>query len=158
MNREALAAQLRLDEGVKLTAYLDTRRNVTVGVCHLVLPRDHIHLGQVITEAQCQAFLDADIDAALATCRTVWGPAWETYPETVQEVTTSMSFNLGLHRLRTFVMFIHAVQMRDWPRAAGHMQASLWHQQVGARAERLVTRMRAVEESEGSHGKASTGT
>ena len=144
MNREALAAQLRIDEGVKLTAYLDTRRNVTVGVGHLVLPQDHVHLGQVITEAQCQVFLGADIDVALATCRAVWGPAWDTYPETVQEITANMSFNLGMHRLQTFVMFIHAVQMRDWTRAAAHMQASLWYQQVGARAERLVTRMRAV--------------
>ena len=144
MNREALAAQLRLDEGVKLTAYLDTRRNVTIGVGHRVFPQDRVHLGQVITEAQCQAFLEADIDAALATCRAVWGPAWETYPGAVQEITANMAFNLGMHRLRTFVMFIHAVQMRDWTRAAGHMQASLWYQQVGARAERLVMRMRAM--------------
>ena len=146
MNREALASQLRLDTGVKLTAYFDTRRNIIVGVGHRVLPQDHIVKGQVITEEQCQALLEADIDAALETCRAVWGPAWETYPDTVQEITANMSFNLGLHRLLTFVMFIHAVQMRDWSRAAGHMQASFWYSQVGARAERLVTRMR----SEGS--------
>ena len=52
--------------------------------------------------------------------------------------------NLGRPRLSAFKGMKAGVDSRDWNEAADQMVDSRWYRQVGARAERLVERMRNV--------------
>ncbi len=45
-------------------------------------------------------------------------PAWETYPEPVQQALFDMAFNLGLGGLKKFVNMLAAVDIADWETAA----------------------------------------
>src|ERR1043166_3302993 len=102
MDRDALAAQLTIDEGKRLVAYADSLGLPTGGIGHLIRREDRVRLGDPITEAQCAAWLEADITAALVTCAKTWPVAFDTFPDEVQQVLANMAFNLGYHRLQTF--------------------------------------------------------
>ena len=53
-------------------------------------------------------------------------------------------FNLGYPRMSKFRGMKAGVDEKNWNRAADEMVDSRWYAQVGARAERLVSRMREV--------------
>ena len=53
-------------------------------------------------------------------------------------------FNLGRPRLSAFKGMKRGVDSQNWQAAADQMLDSRWYRQVGARAERLVERMRNV--------------
>ena len=53
-------------------------------------------------------------------------------------------FNLGYPRLSKFKGMKRGVDSQDWNQAADEMVDSRWYRQVGARAERLEARMRAI--------------
>jgi GH24 family phage-related lysozyme (muramidase) len=138
----ALAAQLKIDEGSRLTAYIDRAGGLTVGVGHLVRGQDHLRRGQRVTAAHVEALLAADIRTALALCQRLW-PAFDTFPEEAQQVLANLAFNLG-PRLGRFPALRAAVARHDWRAAAQAMRRSRWAHQVGPRASRLVERMRAL--------------
>src|ERR1051325_9319799 len=119
-----------MDEGKRLKVYFDSRRNPTVGVGHLVRFQDHLKVGDVITEAQCQAFLDEDIAIAVEIAHKVF-PDFDELPEEAQLVLANMAYNLGEIRLRGFTLMCEAVANRAWTRVAAQMRASLWARQVG---------------------------
>jgi GH24 family phage-related lysozyme (muramidase) len=68
-------------------------------------------------------------------------PEWRMYPDFVKTVLANMAFNLG-SRFWQFKNTIRAFANHDWPAAADLMTRSLWFSQVGARAKRLVWRLR----------------
>ena len=53
-------------------------------------------------------------------------------------------FNMGGPRLSKFKGMKRGVDSGDWNAAANEMVDSAWYRQVTNRADRLVTRMRAV--------------
>jgi len=67
-------------------------------------------------------------------------------PEEVQLIVANMMFNLGYPRLSKFKGMKRGVDERDWNAAADEMVDSLWYRQVTNRANRLVERMRNINE------------
>lgn len=61
------------EEGVRHTVYRDVAGYPTVGVGHLVQPRDGLAVGDRISETQARAFLDADLRGAEAAARALLG-------------------------------------------------------------------------------------
>ena len=55
-----------------------------------------------------------------------------------------MMFNLGYPRYSGFKKKIQAVKDGDHIEAANQMRQSRWHKQVTNRADRLISRMKAV--------------
>ncbi len=141
MNREALAKQLRIDEGIRLLAYKDSRGFWTVGVGHLLAQLGHD--GMQITHVEVERLLDEDISKALMGCIKIW-PNFDKLPEEAQQVLCNMCFNLGEFHLKLFVSMIDAVKKQQWLRVAHEMRTSRWHEQVGARADRLIARIMAL--------------
>lgn len=152
MNRSALAKQLRIDEDVVYHVYLDTRGKRTAGVGHLLAASSVLAVGTAVTRTQVAAWLEQDIDVALQDCQALW-PAFDTYPETVQQVLANMAFNLGRRKFSAFTDLRAAVQQRDWPAAAEAMVDSQWYREVKQRSRRLVARMRAVATQEVAQAK-----
>lgn len=150
---QALAAQLRFDEGMILHVYRDSRGQRTAGVGHLLPKASPLPLGSPITNAQAETWLQEDIAKALQDCHALW-PAFATYPEAVQQILANMAFNLGRARLAGFRDVRAAVERHDWAAAADAMVDSQWYQQVGLRSQRLVAQMRAVAKQQGLRQEA----
>ena len=146
MDIEKLREQLEIDEGVVHEIYLDHLGYPTFGIGHLVTDTDPefgSDVGTAVTEARCIEAFDKDVETVLSDCKTLY-PDFDSLPEEVQQIIANMMFNMGRPRLTKFKMMKAAVDEGKWNDAADQMIDSRWYAQVGARAERLVDRMRNV--------------
>ena len=147
MNVEKLREQLKIDEGCVYEIYNDHLGYPTFGIGHLVResdPENGSPVGTKVSEDRVADAFDDDIEIVLSDCNILY-PDFGDLPEEAQQIIANMMFNLGRPRLSKFVGMKRGVDEKDWNSAADEMVDSRWYRQVGARAERLVNRMREIE-------------
>lgn len=131
-----LIAQLKIDEGLRLTAYKDTVGVWTVGYGHA-----HVAPGTVWTREKAEQQLIEDVrehNAKLAKAL----PWIATLDPVRRRVLQNMAFNLGIAGLLGFKNTLEYVRTGQYEEAARGMLASKWARQVGNRAVRLAKQMR----------------
>lgn len=145
MNIALLEAELRRDEGVRYSEYLDTMGIRTIGVGHNMqaspIPPQWT---QPLTDDQVNQLLSDDLTNVFAVLdyNLSW---WRNLDEVRQRVVANMAFNLGSVKLLGFHNTLHCMQTGDYLGAAAGMAASAWAGQVGNRATRLISAMRSGE-------------
>jgi len=147
MNLVEFKEQIVIDEGIKYKIYLDHLGLPTFGIGHLVTKNDPEHGMPVDTEVSMERVDECfvqDIETVLEDCVKLYDNFYEL-PEEVQHIIANMMFNMGRPRLSKFKGMRKAIDKQDWQKAADEMVDSRWYKQVTNRAERLVNRMRAVE-------------
>jgi lysozyme len=144
VNIDKVKKQLIVDEAKVLKVYLDSLEILTCGIGHKVLVEDHLKLGDIITEEQCNNFFKNDFDEAVNDV-TKYIKNFVNYPEEVQEVIINMTFNLGITGILRFKKFLAALDIKDYKTAADEMKNSDWYGQVGDRAKRLIARIKALQ-------------
>ena len=148
MNIEQLRKELEMDEGVKYEIYNDHLGYPTFGIGHLVRdtdPEAEVALGTPVTEDRVIEAFNQDVETVLSDCSILYDD-FNDLPEEAQLIIANMMFNLGRPRLSKFKGMKKGVDTRDWNKAADEMVDSAWYRQVTNRAERLVRRMRAIDE------------
>ena len=146
MNIDKLREQLKIDEGCVYEIYNDHLGYPTFGIGHLVIESDSENgqaVGTSVSEDRVAEAFDEDIKSVLRDCNILY-PDFDDLPEEAQQIIANMMFNLGRPRRSKFAGMKRGVDARDWDVAADEMVDSRWYRQVGARAERLVNRMRDV--------------
>ena len=146
MDIEKLREQLKIDEGCVYELYNDHLGFATFGIGHLVLesdPENGQEVGTPVSESRVIEAFEQDVQTVLSDCAILY-PDFDELPEEVQQIVANMMFNMGRPRLSAFKGMKAGVDARDWNEAADQMVDSRWYRQVGARAERLVERMRNV--------------
>ena len=146
MNIDQLREELKVDEGVRYEIYLDHLGLPTFGIGHLVTESDSeygLEVGTAISAERCAQAFESDIQGVLRDCNILYSN-FPYLPEEVQQIIANMMFNLGRPRLSKFAGMKRGVDSEDWNAAADEMVDSRWYRQVGARAERLVSRMREI--------------
>ena len=146
MDIEKLREQLEIDEGVVHEIYLDHLGYPTFGIGHLVRESDPEHganVGTKVDEARCIEAFNQDVESVIKDCKILYSD-FDDLPEEVQQIVANMMFNMGRPRLSKFKGMKRGVDAKDWNAAADEMVDSRWYRQVGARAERLEARMRAI--------------
>lgn len=137
-----LIEQLKVDEGLRLTAYQDTVGVWTIGYGHA-----HVAPGTVWTQAQAEKALVEDViehSAKLAAAL----PWINDLDPVRRRVLQNMAFNLGVGNADTgkgllgFKNTLRMIQEGNYRGAADNMLQSKWAKQVKARAVRLTNRMR----------------
>ena len=147
MNVYKLREQLKIDEGCVNEIYTDHLGYPTFGIGHLIVesdPENGQAVGTPVSDDRVDAAFDADVKVVLSECKVLY-PDFDDLPEEAQQIIANMMFNLGRPRLSKFVGMKRGVDAKDWNAAADEMVDSRWYRQVGARAERLVNRMREIE-------------
>jgi lysozyme len=145
---DQLRKELEADEGCKYEIYLDHLGLPTFGIGHLVTKNDQEHgqpVGTPVSEERVQEAFEQDIEVTLSECRKHYNDYYNDLPEEVQLVLANMMFNLGRPRLSKFVSMKRHLEARDWNKMADEMVDSRWYNQVTNRAERLVQRIRRME-------------
>ena len=146
MDIEKLREQLKIDEGCVYEIYNDHLGYATFGIGHLVLesdPENGQEIGTPVSESRVIEAFEQDVQTVLSDCAILY-PDFEELPEEAQQVIANMMFNMGRPRLSAFKGMKAGVDSRDWNEAADQMVDSRWYRQVGARAERLVERIRLL--------------
>jgi lysozyme len=129
-----LETMLKVDEGLKLSAYTDTMGNKTIGYGHKITPDDNLPM--FISQEQADNLLGQDIDNAIHGVLNAL-PWVSDLDEVRQAVLYNMAFNLGIHGLLAFRHTLKSVQAGDYQEAATNMMQSRWYNQVGIRAKKL---------------------
>ena len=150
MNYDALldrvSVDLKADEGFSATPYLDTEGVPTIG--------HGTNLARGISRAQAEALLWHDmVDLYQEMESAIKGPLdlageyqadWlETRPPQVLAALLNMAYNLGIPRLMGFKKMLAALERDDYALAAKEALDSKWAGQVGNRAKRIATLLRA---------------
>jgi len=146
MNIDKLRDTLKIDEGVKYEIYNDHLGYPTFGIGHLVVESDEEHgkpVGTPVTEDRVNSVFEKDVAIMIDEAKKIF-PNLDELPEEAQQVIVNMTFNMGRPRLSQFKKFIAGVNAGDWNKAAVEMMDSRWAKQVGARAERLRDRIKAL--------------
>ena len=146
MDIKKLRDKLEIDEGVVYEIYNDHLGYPTFGIGHLITASDPEYdspLGTRVDVSRVAEAFEQDVQTVLSEC-TVLYPDFDDLPEEVQQIIANMMFNLGRPRLSKFRGMKAGVDDQNWQRAADEMVDSRWYRQVGARAERLVERMRNI--------------
>lgn len=142
MDIKQLIAELRRDEGVKYSPYLDTVGIQTVGVGHNLKAKP-LPTGWnfPLTDAQVDLLLMDDINVVISglTARAPW---YVSLTDARQRVLVNMGFNLGIPGLMAFKNTLAMIQSGQYSKASDAMLQSKWAKQVGARAIRLAKMMR----------------
>jgi len=147
LNIDELREELKEDEGVKYEIYLDHLSLPTTGIGHLIQESDPEHglpVGTEISEERVNELFDQDIQVTISECKKLFDN-FDELPEEVQKICANMMFNMGRPRLSGFKKFHAAIANNDWQECAVQMEDSRWHKQVTNRANRLISRMSAVE-------------
>lgn len=131
--RDDLAAQLRVDEGVRAKPYVDTVGKISIGV------------GRNLTDVglgpdEIEVLLWNDIKGAETLARTLLHN-FDELTDARKAAVVNMAFNLG-RRLMGFAQTLAAIRDGRWDDAAQAMLESKWATQVGERAQRLAKAMR----------------
>lgn len=127
-----LTAQLKTDEGCKLYAYTDSLGFLTIGYGRLI---DRRKGGQISLDEALYLLQNdiARVERELAPY------AWFNAQDGVRQAALcDMSFNLGINGLLHFPHFLGFMQVNDYVHAVGELRNTPWHQQVGARADRII--------------------
>lgn len=128
MTDARLLADVRSAEGCRLVAYKDTRGFWTAGYGHRL--DQHIDwTGHTITQAQADAWLEADLDIAATQARTLteWG-----YLDTAcrENTIVELVFSMGFGHWLEFRVTRIALRQRRWQDAHDALLDSLWARQV----------------------------
>ena len=146
INRDKLYEEIKADEGEVLEVYKDHLGYDTIGIGHLVTAEDEEFgkpAGTPITIERSRELFDRDVQCAIEDCERLYGQ-WHNWPEEVHLIMVNMAFNLGATRLAKFKNMHNMLSQHKWKEAAAEGRDSRWYRQVTNRADRLVTRMRAV--------------
>ena len=150
MNIEQLRKELEVDEGRVEKIYKDHLGYPTFGIGHLITGNDPEHgkpIGTPVSADRVDEAFSNDIKSVLKDCEKLY-PDFYELPEEVQLIISNMMFNLGYTRLSKFRNMKKAVDNRNWMLAADEMMDSNWYKQVTNRADRLVLRMRNVDDTD----------
>jgi lysozyme len=134
VNLALLAAQLTIEEAVRLRPYLDTAKKITIGVGRNLTDRG-------ISLPEAHVLLQNDIELAQAQCAAAF-PWWASLDDVRQRVVADLCFNMGLGTLLQFKTTLSEIRTGDYAAASQAMLQSKWAQEVGARAVRLSTMLR----------------
>src|SRR5258707_13080808 len=140
MNGDLAEALIAECEGLRLTAYRDSRGLWTVGYGHLLDPHTD-WTGYHITADEADAWLSKDLFSARTTAAEF--PHYAELNDVRKAVLTSMCFQLGSKALH-WPVFMAAMEARDYDAAAAAGLDSLWAKQTPARANRKMVMLRTA--------------
>tara|TARA_R100000995_G_scaffold78419_1_gene48998 strand:+ start:451 stop:900 length:450 start_codon:yes stop_codon:yes gene_type:complete len=147
MNIDELRQEIETDEGRVNAVYLDHLSLPTIGIGHLVIESDPeygLEVGTRVDDERVNELFEQDIQVTISECEKLFFN-FNDLPDEVQKICANMMFNLGRPRFSKFKKFHTALLNKDWQECAVQMEDSRWHKQVTKRANRLISRMRAVE-------------
>ncbi len=137
----SLVAQLKRDEGLRLTAYKDTTGVWTIGYGHNLEAHPPFQSNCTLEEADTWIERDA-IDATEWLARHL--PWTEKLDQARQAALQNMAFQLQ-SRLLQFHRALTLIEDHFWDRAAIELLASLWARQCPERAGRIANQIRTGE-------------
>lgn len=143
---------IRMDEGAvrnkdgQHVAYKDSKGFPTGGIGHLLTKQEKeiYPEGKEIPDEVANAWFKEDMDEAVGGVDRMLEARRVDLPEAAYDVLVNMTFNMGRGGVEEFTKMWDALEVGDYETAAAEMRDSVWFDEVGNRAVRLINRMLAI--------------
>jgi GH24 family phage-related lysozyme (muramidase) len=142
-DRSGFETLMRAREGEVLNVYRDTKGIPTCGIGHKVLPADNLELGDLITQAQCDAFFASDGAAAWSAAAAQAAQAGITSPAFLPWLA-SVCFQLGVGWTAEFASTWDMICAGDYDAAADHIGTLPWARETPVRVTDFAGALRAL--------------
>ena len=138
--------QLKIDEGTRNVVYVDTTGNPTAGTGHKLVGTEltDYPVGSTVPDEVIEAWFVADVARAIDAAEKVPAIPFYAQPDAVQDSLVNMVYNMGPGGVEGFPHFLACLRAHDYAGAAHELETSLWAQQVGARANRIIEAIRGA--------------
>jgi GH24 family phage-related lysozyme (muramidase) len=146
-DRSGFETLMRAREGEVLNVYADTKGIPTCGIGHKVLPADNLELGDIITQAQCDAFFAVDGDAAWEAAVAQADQAGITSAAFLPWLA-SVNFQLGTNWIAKFASTWEMICAGDYDAAADHIGTLPWASETPVRVADFAGALRALPSKE----------
>ncbi|MHB1953567.1 MAG: glycoside hydrolase family protein [Sulfobacillus sp.] len=148
MDRQRLIAELTVDEKRVAVVYDDANGQPIVKG-YTVIGNPTIGIGRNVADpglyvGEPEVLLNNDINNRITGLDTEL-PWWSTLDDVRQNALLDMAFNLGIPKLLGFDTFLGYLKDGHYEDAANDLLGTLWYRQVGARAHRVMERIRSGE-------------
>jgi len=140
LDREAMIADLRRDEGEVLHVYQDHLGYWTLGVGRLIDKRR----GGGITKEESAYLLENDIDRKMTELDRQL-PWWRTLDGVRQRAVLNMAFQMGVGTLAGAIPTFNLIKNGDYGLAADRLENWKWARQTPERAKRVIAMIRTGE-------------
>ncbi|MCB9990066.1 MAG: hypothetical protein H6867_01640 [Rhodospirillales bacterium] len=126
---------LKLREGVVNCVYRDSLGYPTVGVGHLVLPQDNLTVGDCITDAQVDAFLQQDAQNAWNAAQAQASAAGASNNPCFAIALGAVNYQLGTGWRTKFPNTWKMIEDGKYCDAAAALENTLWNSQTPVRVD-----------------------
>lgn len=134
---ETLIQRIARHEGLRLTPYVDTTGNWTIGYGHKITECEAQSYVNGISEDTADDMLANDITKAQAELSEAL--PWTSELSNIRwQVLVEMVFQMGIAGLLTFATLLRYARQGNDEGVAHSMLGSLWHEQTPARCEELA--------------------
>lgn len=134
---ETLIQRITRHEGLRLTPYVDTTGNFTIGYGHKITECEAQSWVNGITQDTADDMLDGDVVKAQAELSEAL--PWTSELSNIRwQVLVEMVFQMGITGLLKFTTMLRYAQQGNDEGVAHSMLGSLWHEQTPARCEELA--------------------
>lgn len=123
-------------EGYRNKVYIDTLGNYSIGIGHNLGKNYNGKL--YYSDAEINNLFASDLQVALKDAKLI-SPSFNSQPDEIQLVLTSLGFNLGRTKLNKFIRFRAAIEAKNYKLAAIELKDSKWYRQVGNRGVKYVS-------------------
>lgn len=142
MDKNKLARELKIDEGIVLHEYKDSLGYSTIGIGRLIDKRR----GGGITLSEAEYLLRNDIERVWLEVQSSF-PWIIDHPEDVQHAICMMAFQMGIKKVQGFSTTIKNIKLRNYPAAADSAMQSLWAKQTPNRARKVTNLIRNAKKT-----------
>ena len=136
MNEEQMKAQTKEFEGYRDVIYVDSTGKRTLGFGH------RASIGSKVPLEIAEMFFDLDWKEACDDFIALKYQFQIDVNSTREYILTDMLYNMGYGEVCDFKKMLRAIWRSDYQIAADEMVSSLWYNQTGNRAKKLVQMMR----------------
>jgi GH24 family phage-related lysozyme (muramidase) len=133
----------RAREGYSLRVYADNLGNPTVGIGHLVVPADHLKIGDVITEERAMAFWEEDSRNAFNAALKQAKEAGICDPCFIAALA-AVDYQLGVNWRSKFPIVWALIAAGRYEEAASMLETSAWMQQTPVRVRDFQMALRSL--------------
>ena len=131
---------MTLREGCMTKVYKDTLGKLTVGIGHLVTPRDDLSLGDVIPMSRVDALFAADAAVALDAARAQANEAGISSTHFIPYLA-SVNFQLNTTWIEKFPNTWQMIVDGQYEQAAQALNGTIWQHQTPTRVTDFQTRV-----------------
>jgi len=142
MNLQRLEDSIKRNEGFRSEIYIDSLGFKTLGYGHLVKPDETFVVGKRYNRKVIERIFQYDFSIAQSDGKKL--TKGMDLPDEAMEVVCELAYQLGINKLKKFVLFFNCLKQKKYVDAGFELENSLLYRQCPERTGRHAERIKGL--------------